>query len=875
MRFVFLALLTLIALAPGPVFASGRPYDGDWSLTLSCDDSITGRPALSYRETVRVADGRFSFTRREPRSITTFAGELQGETIRLNGETETTVYISSSFFRNPTSWRLQGRVENRRRLSLEGQRYLDRGQLEKCRAEMVALSAPAAQAPGASTQDNPAALQAPHTAAVNSTASRPYDGDWSLSLSCDPDIRTWLSKDASFQEQVRIVDGRFSFMRREPRWITTFTGELQGTTVRLNGQSETTEPAVGGLSVPTLWRLQGALENPRRFSLEGQRYLTRGQLETCRAEMTALPVASTNTATPSAPPAAPASAERASTATGTGASAARVDPLTSLSLGRGRSLPLPKGDWRLVAKRAASENAGSLGAARTWSTTWYGLRQAQSSWDAYVLRNDEPGSTIALMIAYVGTTSGSWTLPSCRVPANYVARDDYGAASGQRKAQCSGIAQLDRVALAKEFSEFFSHPLDLGGVQDAGTLVASTATVSAGFALITDFHVRLPQGVAADRLVQSLSADSRTDAFRALKEWLARATRSVDLALYENQGQPLRSLAFDVDHRTLAAAGGPPFASPASASTTPSSPAVAAALPAQEQAAAGQRPRPVETQAAAAQTATAAAPTRQETPPAADGLRPGGGPSTQAPATSAATWIPAPRKALVIGNNTYRNVARLQTAKADAQSIERALAGVGYTVTAHYDLTEREMKRAIRNFVRRLSGGDEVAFFYAGHGVQIGGANYLLPIDIGAEDASAVRDEAIPLQRILDDLAEARARFTLAIVDACRDNPFAGTGTGRMIAARGLAPTSAASGQMIMFSAGSGQQALDRVGPSDASPNGLFTRVLLRYMMQKNVPVDRILRQVRAEVVEIANSVGHEQVPALYDQAIGEFYFAR
>jgi len=159
--------------------------------------------------------------------------------------------------------------------------------------------------------------------------------------------------------------------------------------------------------------------------------------------------------------------------------------------------------------------------------------------------------------------------------------------------------------------------------------------------------------------------------------------------------------------------------------------------------------------------------------------------------------------------------------------------------------------------------------------VQIGGANYLLPIDIGAEDASAVRDEAIPLQRILDDLAEARARFTLAIVDACRDNPFAGTGTGRMIAARGLAPTSAASGQMIMFSAGSGQQALDRVGPSDASPNGLFTRVLLRYMMQKNVPVDRILRQVRAEVVEIANSVGHEQVPALYDQAIGEFYFAR
>jgi hypothetical protein len=78
-----------------------------------------------------------------------------------------------------------------------------------------------------------------------------------------------------------------------------------------------------------------------------------------------------------------------------------------------------------------------------------------------------------------------------------------------------------------------------------------------------------------------------------------------------------------------------------------------------------------------------------------------------------------------------------------------------------------------------------------------------------------------------------------------------------------------------MFSAGTGQQALDRVGPDDNSPNGLFTRVLLRYMLQKETPVDRVLRQVRAEVVEIAKSVGHEQVPALYDQAIGEFYFVR
>jgi uncharacterized caspase-like protein len=164
--------------------------------------------------------------------------------------------------------------------------------------------------------------------------------------------------------------------------------------------------------------------------------------------------------------------------------------------------------------------------------------------------------------------------------------------------------------------------------------------------------------------------------------------------------------------------------------------------------------------------------------------------------------------------------------------------------------------------------------FYAGHGVQLGGANYLLPVDVRGLSEDQVRDESVPLQRVLDDLADRRSGFVLAIVDACRDNPFRG-GITRALTTRGLAPTTAATGQMVIYSAGSGQQALDRLGPADLEPNGLFTRVFLREMEKPDVTVDRVLRNVRNEVVRLARTIGHEQTPALYDQAVGDFYFRR
>lgn len=239
----------------------------------------------------------------------------------------------------------------------------------------------------------------------------------------------------------------------------------------------------------------------------------------------------------------------------------------------------------------------------------------------------------------------------------------------------------------------------------------------------------------------------------------------------------------------------------------------------------------------------------------------------------AACEAQAARLALVIGNDAYSHITPLKNAKADAKAIAKALERSGFKVTLALDQGRSGMNAAVRRFKSGVSGGDEAVFFYSGHGVQLGGANYLLPVDLSGEDEEQIKDDAIQLQRVLDDLAEQKASFSLAIIDACRDNPF--KGKGRNMATRGLAPTSAASGQMIIFSAGAGQQALDRLGDGDKSANGLFTRVLLREIEDGRQPIDRSLKSVRAEVVRLAKTVGHEQVPALYDQSVGDFYFRR
>jgi uncharacterized caspase-like protein len=233
----------------------------------------------------------------------------------------------------------------------------------------------------------------------------------------------------------------------------------------------------------------------------------------------------------------------------------------------------------------------------------------------------------------------------------------------------------------------------------------------------------------------------------------------------------------------------------------------------------------------------------------------------------------AQRLALVIGNDNYTRLSKLENARADARAMAETLRQAGFEVTLQLDVTQRNLLAAVRNFKAQISGGNEAVFYFAGHGVQIGAANYLIPVDMVTESAEQVRDDALPLQRVLDDFAEQKARFSLAIIDACRDNPFTPGPTRSLGATRGLAPTTPATGQMVLFSAGTGQTALDRLGSDDRDPNGLFTRVLLQEMRRPGVGVDRVLRNTRDVVVALAKKVNHQQVPALYDQAIGEFFF--
>jgi len=235
----------------------------------------------------------------------------------------------------------------------------------------------------------------------------------------------------------------------------------------------------------------------------------------------------------------------------------------------------------------------------------------------------------------------------------------------------------------------------------------------------------------------------------------------------------------------------------------------------------------------------------------------------------------ANRKALVIGNDGYKFVSKLLNAKEDANAIAENLTKVGYKVTLKLDQSEKEMKASLRNFKSQVEAGDEVAFFYAGHGVQLANTNYLLPVDVAGEGEEQIKDEAISLQRILDDMSDKKVKFTLAMIDACRDNPFKTSGRSIGGGSRGLAPTTAATGQMVVFSAGTGQQALDKLGPNDKDKNGLFTRLFIKEMQKSGITIDQLVRNVRNEVVTTAKSIGHDQVPAIYDQVVGEFYFRK
>lgn len=234
------------------------------------------------------------------------------------------------------------------------------------------------------------------------------------------------------------------------------------------------------------------------------------------------------------------------------------------------------------------------------------------------------------------------------------------------------------------------------------------------------------------------------------------------------------------------------------------------------------------------------------------------------------------RLALVIGNDTYAEVTDLQKARADARAVSEALQSKGFAVTTVLDAERREMNKRISEFTGQLDPGDTAMVFYAGHGVEIDGENYLLPTDIAAPTSGEkdfIKSESIALSGLLDRIRATGARTTLAIIDACRDNPFKGS-TGRSIGGtRGLGRINAPEGTFVIFSAGAGQTALDRLSNEDPAENSVFTRMLLPRLKAPGVELRDMMSGLRRDVRDLARTVGHEQFPAYYDELLGQFYF--
>ena len=232
------------------------------------------------------------------------------------------------------------------------------------------------------------------------------------------------------------------------------------------------------------------------------------------------------------------------------------------------------------------------------------------------------------------------------------------------------------------------------------------------------------------------------------------------------------------------------------------------------------------------------------------------------------------RVALVIGNNDYKSVPKLEKAVNDAQAVSRELSKIGFEVMYLPNAGQKKMNQAVNEFAQKISGGGVGIFFFAGHGLQINNQNFLLPVDIDMpKDPNDIDDQAISLVRVQDKLADAKAKFSLLVIDACRDNPLPKKAGRSLGGTRGLAQPASPTGQIVLFSAGANQQALDKLNDTDGNPNGLLTREFLPMISTPGVSAADALKRVRTSVTSKARSVGHDQNPALYDQTDGDFYF--
>jgi len=234
------------------------------------------------------------------------------------------------------------------------------------------------------------------------------------------------------------------------------------------------------------------------------------------------------------------------------------------------------------------------------------------------------------------------------------------------------------------------------------------------------------------------------------------------------------------------------------------------------------------------------------------------------------------RVALVIGNNDYRNVPKLQKAVNDARTMGDTLKQLGFTVMVAENQTRQAFSETLLAFDKAVGPGDTAFLFYAGHGFEIAGQNFLLPTDVPAASEGQeelVRDASVLADRIIERLQNKKVRTAILVFDACRNNPFERAGTRAVAGGGGLAPmTQLPEGVFSVFSAGPRQTALDRLSSNDDNPNSVFTRTFAKELLEPGINLVQVAQHTRRIVSEMAETVRHKQIPVYFDQMVDDVF---
>jgi uncharacterized caspase-like protein len=229
------------------------------------------------------------------------------------------------------------------------------------------------------------------------------------------------------------------------------------------------------------------------------------------------------------------------------------------------------------------------------------------------------------------------------------------------------------------------------------------------------------------------------------------------------------------------------------------------------------------------------------------------------------------RVALVIGNAAYRHAAELGNPRNDAADIAAALRSLGIEVVEGIDLDKPAMDRKIREFAQALSGADVAIFFYAGHGLQVNGSNYLVPVDAELLTAAAIDFEMLRLDTV-QRIMESEAKTNILFLDACRNNPLSrnlarAMGTRSASVGTGLASAESGIGTLISFSTQPGNVALDGTGR-----NSPYALALAKQIRTPDKDLSASLITVRNEVMAATR---RSQVPWEHSALTASFYFSR